>query len=229
MVLTPFAYTLNTPCCASVEECEEAAAEPDPEDTGGYHEHAAQVRVEFIKGFNSAMLLPGDTVIARLMEDMKLQNGAMMAQKGSRIYGRVETVNRSKKLFERSKKSKKGDEKPLSRHASVVVRFDKIVTTQKAKLEIYGVAAPQYNVFSNGQTVRTLMVGGDGEVLKTESADFTGVTEFGLTVPKDWVKFRGRYQVEVKPGDEMLVDVDLGPHGEVEGQIVGSKKDSGTK
>ena len=227
MVLGLLAYLSDMPCYASAEECEAAAAEPDPEDTGSYTGHAAQVRVEFIKGFNSAMLLPGDTIIARLMEDMKLQNGSLMASKGSKIYGRVETVNRSKKLLESSKA--KDGEKKLTRHASVVVRFDKIVTTQKAKLEIYGVAAPQYNIFSNGQTVRTVMVGGDGEVLKTETADFAGLPEFGMMLPKDWMRLRGRYQVDVRPGDEILVDIDLGPHGQVEGQIVGTKKGGETK
>jgi hypothetical protein len=220
MVLSPIAHIFDMPCWASVESAKIEAEEHDPEDVGPAIGHAAQVRIEFIKGFNSRIAMEGDTVVGKLMEDMKLLDGCTLAPKGSRIYGRVELVNRSKSIT----KSATNKKDRWNRRASVVLRFDKVVTPQKAKLEITGTAAPQYNIFSNGETVRMVLVGGEGELLKTQDTELSGLPEFGLVVPHDWVKLRGRYQIEVRPGDELLVDVDLGRHNEVQAELVGGKE-----
>lgn len=226
MVLLSGINALDMPCWASAQSAREEAEEPDPEDVQAATGHAAQVRIEFIKGFNSGMALEGDTVIGKLMEDMKLLDGCVLAPKGSKMYGRIELVNRSKSLTQ-SATAAKGER--FKRRASVKLRFDKVVTPMKAKVEITGTAAPQYNVFSNGETVRMVIVGGEGEVLKVENTDYAGLPELGLLVPKDWVKLRGRYEVAIIPGDEMLVDVDLGHHGDVRGTIIGGKGDDKSK
>jgi hypothetical protein len=220
MVLGSIANTFDMPCWASASSAAAEAEERDPEDVSSPSiGHAAQLRIEFIKGFNSRLALEGDSVVGKLMEDMKLLDGCTLAPKGSRIYGRVELVNRSKSLTERGKNRAEN----RKRHASVVLRFDKVVTPQKTKFEITGSAAPQYNIFSNGETVRMVMVGGDGELLRTEDTELSGLPELGLIVPHDWVKLRGRYQIDVRPGDELLVDIDLGRHNDVQAELVGSK------
>jgi hypothetical protein len=216
MVLTPLVGASHMPCWAAEEEEPEMEIEEDPEDNNFLR--TTQFRVAFKRGFNSALALEGQQVVAKLMEPMKLRD-TVMAPKGSLIYGRVESLNRKKGLW----KSARSKERRFNRNASVVLRFDKVVTPKKLKIEITGEASPQYSIFSNGRTVRCVVVGPEGEILKTEDTDFAGLPEFGLMVPKEWIKLKGRHELDIRPGDQITVQADFGRRGDVEGKIVEEK------
>lgn len=189
------------PCFAYAEDSEK---EDDDDETEVYVDpRSVRVRVAFLTAVNSRFNLPGDIVKAKLVEDLKF-NDDVIAPKGSRIRGRVELVSKKK----------------LNKHRYLTVRFDQITKPDKTKFPIIASASPQHTIFSNGHIVREIKVGPDGEFQKTGTAELYVLEDLKIEIPMSYLKLKDRLEVDIQPGDQIVVSADVTTLTSVDAKIV---------
>lgn len=164
---------------------------------------SVRFRIAFEEELNTRMNIAGDPVKARLMEDLKYDD-ALIAPKGSLIKGRIEQVPK----------------KHLSKHRTMTVRFDQISTPDKKKIPIFATACPQHTIFSNGQIVREIKVGPDGEFQHTGTSELYVLEDLKIEIPKKYLNLKDRLEIDIRPGDQIQVSADISTLTNVSGKIL---------
>ncbi len=181
---------------AAAEE-QNASPARDNELSGG----SLKFMITFTKGINSKAAAEGQEVEGSLQDALKLDN-RVIAPAGSAIFGHIEQFNPSRTLVESAISSKKR----FRMRSSLIIRFDRIVKPDKQELNIAAQACRQFSLFSNGHTVREIIVGPEGELLKTGDMTMIKNEDLGLAIPKSWVNVSGHFQIDIQPGDQLTVE-----------------------
>lgn len=168
---------------------------------------AIKFMVSFTKGINSDRVDQGQKIEGKLEEDLKV-NGQLVAPAGSKIYGHIEELKHSRSL----PKSVVSNKRRFRMRSSLVIKFDRIVTPAKVDMNIVGQACKQHSIFSNGHTARVILVGENGELLQTGDTSMVEDKGMGMSIPKSWVKVKGRFQIDIEPGDQLIVQATM-PYG----------------
>lgn len=191
-------------CLFSFSRCMPALAESGDTTPGTVDEpplRTIKFMVTFTKGINSKETVEGQQVEGTLQDDLKLDE-QLIAPAGSTIFGHIEKLTASRTLV----KSVVSSQKRFKRHSSLVINFDRIVTPNKQELTISGQACEQFSLFSNGHVVREIIVGPDGELIKTGDTSMIHNQDFGISIPKSWVTFKDHFQIDIQAGDQLTVE-----------------------
>lgn len=164
----------------------------------------SKFRVVFKEPIEARYAVEGDEVQAYLQQDLVV-DGTLIAPADSPVFGHIESVTKTKKLVD----SVKSRQERFKRRGSVTIAFDRIAPPDYDQIQIDGHLMPQNAIFSNGEKFRRIIVGGDGEVVKAESLDIKSLNELGISVPETALMIRDRYQINLEPGDNLLVRAEI--------------------
>jgi len=168
-------------------DLEDPADLPPPSDT-------INVRIAFKKPLDISESLPGQKIEARLQDDFKMGN-KVLAPSGSLIIGHMELPRRgSHRSTTRAKISGRGP----------IPVFDRIVTSNHDELRIIGIPPEQNSVFSNGESIRQILVGQHGELLRVDDGELSELEDFGFGVPHSWMPGNPS-RLKIEAGDQITI------------------------
>jgi hypothetical protein len=188
----------TTPSWAGVQETPQSDpdGDTDVEDPADIAPPSGIVnlRIAFKKPLDISESEQGQKIEARLQDELKMGN-KVLAPSGSLIIGHLELAKRGS---HRSSTMAK-----ISGRGPIPV-FDRIVTSNHEELRIIGIPQEQNSVFSNGETIRQILVGEHGELLRVDDGDFAELEDFGFGVPHAWMPGNPS-RIKIEEGDQLTI------------------------